>query len=139
MTPDLDYQRIYDCPGPAPHRRDHRPAGQAGVRHRRRLEPHGRAATWRFYQRLGTAMGINGIPGTAAEFEAEFDAYEKEQFAFDPAAAALYGATRVLMAERVPAALRPLRRVVTTVADTLLEPPVRTVPIGRSRPGSARR
>lgn len=94
----------------------------------RRLDPREREATFEFYRRVGAAMHIKGIPGTIAEFEDEFDAYEREHFAFDPAATALFGVTRDLVAQRIPARLRGIgwvRRAVVEAADSLLERPVR--------------
>jgi ER-bound oxygenase mpaB/B'/Rubber oxygenase, catalytic domain len=88
-----------------------------------------REATFEFYRRVGAAMHIEDIPTTVAAFEAEFDEFERVNFAFDPAANTLIQATKDLMVRRLPAVLRRAgwaRRAMAAATDTLLDPPLRT-------------
>ena len=55
-----------------------------------------RVATHEYYRRLGTRMGIRGVPATWQEFAGLMDAYEAEHFARTPAVAAVGTATREL-------------------------------------------
>jgi hypothetical protein len=105
----------------------------------RRLTDAERAATFEFYRSLGAAMGIPDLPDTWDSYEAEFDAYEKAQFAFDPAGAALFAASQDLMVRRLPLFLRAvpwIRRLATAATAVLLEPPVRAA-LGVASPSRA--
>ncbi|MFI6760555.1 oxygenase MpaB family protein [Micromonospora sp. NPDC050417] len=96
-------------------------------------------ATFQFYRRVGAAMHIPDIPPTLAAFEAEFDEFERVNFGFDPAASTLILATKDLMAQRLPAALRNVgwaRRAMAAATDTMLDPPVRTA-LGVPEPSRA--
>ncbi|MFK3985276.1 oxygenase MpaB family protein [Micromonospora sp. NPDC050397] len=87
-----------------------------------------REATFHFYRRVGDEMGIKDIPTSWAAFEAEFNEFERVNFAFDPAAGTLIGATKDLMALRLPRAVRQAgwaRWLMASATDTMLDPPVR--------------
>jgi hypothetical protein len=75
----------------------------------RRLSEHERVAACHYYRDLGRHMGIRDIPATHREFAALLDDYEREHFAFDPAARRVADATLELFTtfppnHRAPAA-----------------------------------
>jgi hypothetical protein len=76
----------------------------------RRLSEHERVAACHYYRELGRHMGIRDIPATHREFAALLDDYEREHFAFDPAARRVADATLELFTtfppnDRAPAAV----------------------------------
>ncbi|MEV6968313.1 oxygenase MpaB family protein [Hamadaea sp. NPDC051192] len=96
-----------------------------------------RAATLGFYTRVGAAMGIPAIPATWEQFEAEFEEYERDNFAYDPAAAELLSSTKDLMVQRLPKPLRRfgfVQRMTAASLDAMLDQRARTA-LGRSEPG----
>ncbi|NUT02668.1 MAG: DUF2236 domain-containing protein [Hamadaea sp.] len=95
-----------------------------------------RAATLGFYRQVGAAMGIPAIPATWEGFEAEFEAYERAAFAFDPAAATLLASTKDLMVQRLPKPVRRfgfVRSMTAASLDVLLDEPARRA-LGRPEP-----
>ncbi|MGW0148827.1 oxygenase MpaB family protein [Streptomyces sp. NPDC003333] len=86
-------------------------------------------------RRMGEMMGISGVPGTYAEFERLHDAYEREQFAYDPANRRVAAATLRVMAAWYPG---PLRRVATRVALAVLDEPLLTALGFRPQPRGLR-
>ncbi|MEU5001556.1 oxygenase MpaB family protein [Streptomyces sp. NPDC021622] len=81
-----------------------------------------KTASHLFYRGLAERMGIRQVPATWDEFAEWTDRYEQSRFSATSEAAALWNATRDLLANRFPAALSPLIR---TVADALLDEPLR--------------
>ncbi|MEH0981386.1 oxygenase MpaB family protein [Micromonospora sp. CPCC 205556] len=69
---------------------------------------HERQATYLFYRELGRRMGITDIPGSYAEFETWFDAYDDTHLQPNDDAAAIERASRMLMLTRIPKPLAPL-------------------------------
>ncbi len=99
----------------------------------RRLRPEERAAAFRFWSEVGRLMNIRDLPPTWAEFEAWFDGFERAELGHDPAATALIGATRHLLAAKFP---RPLRRFAGPFGDALLDEELRRA-LGVPWPGRA--
>lgn len=75
-----------------------------------------------YYRRLGALMGIRGVPETLEAFEAWFDAYEREQFAYGEPQRRTAVATRELVASWGPSPLRPAVRL---GVNSMLDAPVR--------------
>jgi uncharacterized protein (DUF2236 family) len=69
-----------------------------------------KAATVRYYQRLGALMGIKDVPDDYEGFAELMDAYERETYVFDPKARAVADATLDLFVGFYPRPLRPLMR-----------------------------
>lgn len=88
----------------------------------RRLRPHEREATWRFWREVGRLMNVRDVPDTWAGFERWFNAFEHANFGHDAAATRLIDATRDLLATRFPKALR---RWAGPASDALLDEDVR--------------
>jgi len=87
---------------------------------------HERTAMFRFYQELGRLMGVRDVPPTLPEFEAWFDTYEREHFAYTAANQRQWDATRTqlteLFAAWLPGPLVPTgRRFADTMANALLD------------------
>ncbi|GIH05446.1 peptidase [Rhizocola hellebori] len=99
----------------------------------RKLTTAQRAATFHFYRRLGEHMNIDALPDTWEAYEAWFDRYERDHFAFDPAAKALIEASRKMATQRLP---RPLRPVASAALDVLLDEPMRRA-LGLPTPAKA--
>ncbi|MFF7728991.1 oxygenase MpaB family protein [Streptomyces sp. NPDC008001] len=76
----------------------------------RRLSGHERHAIAAYYRALGKHMGIQGIPGSYAEFERCLDDYEAEHFGWDEGGRRVSDATLDLMASWYPRPLAPLVR-----------------------------
>lgn len=70
-----------------------------------------RIAGVRYHQRLGRLMGITDIPADYDAFAALMDAYEREQFVFDPKSRAVADSTLELFATFYPRPVRPVMRV----------------------------
>ncbi|AGP60778.1 oxygenase MpaB family protein [Streptomyces rapamycinicus] len=79
---------------------------------------------------LAERMGIPDVPPDRREFEAWAEGFERAHFTFTPEAQALWGATRELLAGRVPGALGPLAG---SAADSLLDDGLRRA-LGVRRP-----
>ncbi|MEV0318144.1 oxygenase MpaB family protein [Streptomyces sp. NPDC050658] len=94
-----------------------------------------KAASHLFYRGLAERMGIREVPPTWGEFADWTDHFEHSQFTATPEAAALWQATRGLLANRFPTALGPLVR---TAADTLLDEPLRKACGARKAPAPVR-
>ncbi|GAA1401859.1 oxygenase MpaB family protein [Catellatospora coxensis] len=88
----------------------------------RRLTTAERTATWHFWIEVGKLMNIRDVPATWAEFERWFNAYERDNFAYDEAATRLMDATRDVLASRFP---KVLRRWAGAAGDALLDDDVR--------------
>ncbi|PPK66547.1 oxygenase MpaB family protein [Actinokineospora auranticolor] len=88
----------------------------------RPLDPAEREAAYHFWREVGEHMAIKEIPGSLAEFEDWFDAYEAEHFAPTPAAARLIGASSQLIVDRFPSWAAPLAR---QMLPSLMDPPMR--------------
>ncbi|NYV77872.1 oxygenase MpaB family protein [Streptomyces sp. UH6] len=71
--------------------------------------------------RMGSMMGITGVPDTYAGFERLHDDYEREMFAYDPANRRVAAATLRIFASWYPA---PLRRTATRVAIAVMDEPL---------------
>ena len=69
-----------------------------------------RLAAVRYYQRLGTLMGIKGIPGTYQEFSDLMDDYERDTYTYDHRCRAVADSTLDLFVTFYPRPLRPLMR-----------------------------
>ncbi|AWB91591.1 oxygenase MpaB family protein [Aeromicrobium chenweiae] len=69
-----------------------------------------KAATVRYYQRLGRLMGIQDVPADYDGFAELMDAYERETYVFDAKARAVADATLELFVGFYPRPLRPLMR-----------------------------
>ena len=89
-----------------------------------------REAMFRYYARLGTLMGIRGIPATLAAFEAWFDDYEHEHIAYGEPQERTAAATRELFVSWFPS---PLAGALRVGVNALLDGPVRS-PIGFPAP-----
>lgn len=85
----------------------------------RTCTPVEREAVAAFYARLGQLMAIPDVPVGYDAFAAFFDTYEAEHVAYSEAGAAQMHATGGVIAEMLPARLRPLAAPVTAA---LLEP-----------------
>lgn len=99
----------------------------------RRLTAAERAATWHFWIEVGKLMNIRDVPATWAEFEDWFNAYERDNFAYDEAATRLMDATRDVLAGRFP---KVLRRWAGAAGDALLDDDVRQA-LGVPKPSLA--
>ncbi|MEV0460046.1 oxygenase MpaB family protein [Catellatospora methionotrophica] len=99
----------------------------------RRLRPHEREATWRFWREVGRLMNVRGVPDTWDAYERWFNAFERANFGHDEAATRLLDATRDLLASRFPKALR---RWAGAASDALLDEDVRRA-LGVSAPRPA--
>jgi hypothetical protein len=75
-------------------------------------------AAVRYYQRLGSLMGISDIPEDYAGFEALLDAYEAEHFTYDPKSRAVADATLALLVSFYP---RVLARPVEVFSRSLMD------------------
>lgn len=80
--------------------------------------PAERLAAVRYYQRLGTLMGINDIPKTYEDFEELLDGYEAEHFAFDEKSLAVADATLALFASFYP---KPARKAANALLRSLMD------------------
>lgn len=80
------------------------------------------ASSVRYWQRMGELMGIHDIPGDYAAFEAYYDSYERDRFAFSTAGREVADATLNLMVSWYPAFAR---RLVREVAISLMDPELR--------------
>ena len=80
------------------------------------------ASSVRYWQRMGELMGIHDIPEDYAAFEAYYDSYERDRFAFSTAGREVADATLNLMASWYPALVRPLVR---EIAISLMDPELR--------------
>ncbi|MET9413107.1 oxygenase MpaB family protein [Streptomyces klenkii] len=76
----------------------------------RRLSGHERHAIAVYYRTLGKHMGIQGIPGSYADFERCLEDYEAEHFGWDEGGRRVSDATFDLMASWYPRPLAPLVR-----------------------------
>ena len=76
----------------------------------------------RYWQRMGELMGIHDIPEDYAAFEAYYDSYERDRFAFSRAGREVADATLNLMVGWYPAPARPLVRA---IAISLMDPELR--------------
>ncbi|MEV0721014.1 oxygenase MpaB family protein [Asanoa sp. NPDC050611] len=75
---------------------------------------HEREASYGFYRELGELMNIAGMPGSLAELEAWFEAYDRDRLRPDENAAAIERATRMRMVDRLPRSLAPLGNAVVS-------------------------
>ncbi|MFC7484210.1 oxygenase MpaB family protein [Luedemannella flava] len=91
---------------------------------------HEKAATAQFYSRMGRRMNIKDIPSGYAAFAEFFDDYERRFLAPSPAGTTLMNATTQLFKGRLPGRLA---RFAPTVANCLLDPPVRRA-VGAAEP-----
>jgi len=91
---------------------------------------HERTATYIFYRELGRRMGIKDIPPSYEAFEAVFDAYERDRFAYSQAGWRLMRASREAFVGYFPAVLAPFAGAYT---DALLDDRLRRA-VGVSRP-----
>src|SRR6266496_28636 len=91
---------------------------------------HERAAAYIFYRELGRRMGIKDIPASYEAFEAVFDAYERDRFAYSEAGWRLMRASREAFVGYFPAVLAPFAGAYT---DALLDERLREA-VGVSRP-----
>lgn len=76
----------------------------------------------RYWQRMGELMGIHDIPEDYAAFEAYYDSYERDRFAFSAAGREVSDATLNLMVGWYPTPARPLVRA---IAISLMDPELR--------------
>jgi hypothetical protein len=81
-----------------------------------------REAMFRYYERLGTLMGIRAIPPTLAAFEEWFDAYELKNVSYGEPQERTAAATRELFVSWFPGVLAPALRV---GVNALLDGPIR--------------
>ena len=91
---------------------------------------HERIAAYTFYRELGRRMGIKDIPPSYEAFEAVFDAYERDHFAYSEAGRRLMRASREAFVGYFPAILAPFAGAYT---DALLDDRLRQT-VGVSRP-----
>jgi hypothetical protein len=76
----------------------------------RPVEPVELDAACRFYVELGNRMGLNNIPRTYTDAEAFYSSYETKNVRPSPEGHALMDATMHVLADRLPAFLRPFIR-----------------------------
>ena len=76
----------------------------------------------RYWQHMGSLMGIRDIPSDYDAFANYYDTYERERFDFSPGGRAVADATLSLMESWYPSALRPL---IHSAVTALLEPHLR--------------
>ena len=76
----------------------------------------------RYWRRMGELMGIHDIPEDYAAFEAYYDSYERDRFAFSTDGREVADATLNLMVGWYPAPVRPLVRA---IAISLMDPELR--------------
>jgi hypothetical protein len=88
----------------------------------RKPTAHERAGAYGFYREVGCRMNIADIPADYAAYEAWFDAYERDNFAYTPANRRLFDASQELLVDRFPSWAAPLARGVGTA---LLDEPLR--------------
>jgi hypothetical protein len=81
-----------------------------------------REAMFRYYERLGTLMGIRAIPATLAAFEQWFDDYELKHVSYGAPQERTAAATRELFVSWFPGLLAPALRV---GVNALLDGPIR--------------
>ncbi|WP_027660653.1 oxygenase MpaB family protein [Salinispora fenicalii] len=98
-------------------------------------QPRGRDALRRFYLELGRRMGITDIPDSYQAVEAWFDGYDRAQLRPNDDAAAIERATRMLMLNRLPAALAPMGNA---LVSAIYDPPLRAATRVANPPWPAR-
>ena len=76
----------------------------------------------RYWQRMGELMGLRDVPEDYAAFEAFYDAYERERFAYSPGGREVADATLNLFVEWYSPPLRPMVRA---MAIALMDPELR--------------
>ncbi|MFJ3922951.1 oxygenase MpaB family protein [Streptomyces sp. NPDC090022] len=76
----------------------------------RPLSRHEQHACARYYETLGTYLGIQDVPGSYEEFESVLNAYEQEHFGWDEGGRKVADATLDLAVSWYPAPLAPLVR-----------------------------
>lgn len=80
-----------------------------------------RLGSFHYYRAVGHRMGIRDIPQSYEAFEAEFDAYEREQFSYGGPQQRTAIATRELLVSWLPGPLAPVVRLgVHALMDTPL-------------------
>jgi hypothetical protein len=82
-----------------------------------------REAMFRYYERLGTLMGIGEIPASLREFEEWFDGYELKHVSYGEPQERTAAATRELFVSWFPRVLAPALRV---GVNALLDGPIRS-------------
>lgn len=92
-------------------------------------------ASVRYYQVLGRHMAIKAIPDTFTGFATLMDEYEREHFAFDPAARRVADATKDLLSSFYP---RPLRPLIDLFSRAVMDEPLLRA-FRYARPGPAAR
>jgi hypothetical protein len=87
---------------------------------------HERQASYLFYAELGRRMGITDIPESYAALESWFAAYDAQHLRPNDGAARVERATRMVLLNRLPAALSPLgNALVSAMYDTRLRQAMR--------------
>ena len=87
---------------------------------RRPLNAAERTASWRFCRELGVRMGIQSLPCSYADAEAQFDDYEAANLAPSPEGAAITEAVLTALKDQLPL---PLRGVTAQATSALLDNP----------------
>lgn len=81
----------------------------------RRVTPAERVATWRFYDRLGESMLIDGRATSYDDAERQFADYEAQQLITSEAGAELTAGVLKVLRRRLPLPARPLAAQITAV------------------------